>query len=515
MLTAVASQTGFTVIPSLDLLGGRSVRLLHGEFNSVTDYGDPLNVLDAWDIAAGSIVHVVDLDGARSGESIHHETVREMTRRGYRVQIGGGIRSLDSAARWIDAGANRLVLGTISSEDPAMLQKIVSRFGPERVVSGIDVRDGRIRVKGWQVSSTGKVHEVFDRLLSLGIGEILVTQIGRDGTMQGPDLDFYRRFLESCPFAVQASGGVGTLGDIAALSRIELSGVIIGRALHEKRFELREANEYASGVSGVNHRVIPCLDIRDGRVVKGVRFASLRDAGDPVEAALRYESEGADELIILDISATAEERATSIETVRRVADSLFIPLTVGGGVRTLDDFGALLRSGADRVAINTAAVARPDLLKEVASEYGVQAVVLSCDAKREGEDFFVVTHAGRSSTKLTASEWCRRAEELGAGEVLLTSIDRDGTRSGYDVELLRSVSGAVRIGVIASGGAGNADHMREAIDRGGARAVLAASLFHDGGLSIRAAKEHLARHNISVRNAHGAAQLIETGVVPC
>ena len=246
-------------------------------------------------------------------------------------------------------------------------------------------------------------------------------------------------------------------------------------------------------------RIIACLDVRDGRVVKGVNFAGIRDAGDPVECARRYESEGADELVILDISATDAGRETAIETVHRVAESIFIPLTVGGGVRTVEDFRRMLRAGADRVAINTAALRNPQLIADCASEFGVQAVVLSCDAQRDGDRWVATVRSGKERTAVDAIEWCRRAEELGAGEILLTSVDRDGTNSGFDIELLRAATGALKIGVIASGGAGTLQHFRDAIEAGGARAVLAASLFHDRVLSVRDVKQVLDREGIPVR----------------
>ncbi|HUJ15432.1 MAG TPA: imidazole glycerol phosphate synthase subunit HisF [Thermoanaerobaculia bacterium] len=257
--------------------------------------------------------------------------------------------------------------------------------------------------------------------------------------------------------------------------------------------------------SAIPERVIPCLDVRDGRVVKGVSFANLRDSGDPVECAMRYEAEGADELVILDVSATDEGRRTALETVRGVADSIFIPLTVGGGVKSVGDFRALLRAGADRVAINTAAIANPQLIAECAREFGVQAVVLSVDAapasgeRRAASGFEAIVRSGKHPTGIDVVEWCKRAEMLGAGEILLTSIERDGTSDGFDIELLRAVSGSVRIGVIASGGAGTLEHFRDAIEAGGARAVLAASLFHTRRLSIGEVKEFLAAEGIPVR----------------
>ncbi|HYH09739.1 MAG TPA: imidazole glycerol phosphate synthase subunit HisF [Thermoanaerobaculia bacterium] len=240
----------------------------------------------------------------------------------------------------------------------------------------------------------------------------------------------------------------------------------------------------------IPERVIPCLDVRGGRVVKGVSFENIRDAGDPVECAMRYEAEGADELVILDIDG-----GTDRETIRRVADSIFIPLTVGGGVRSRDDFRDMLRAGADRVAINTAALRRPELIRECAEEFGVQAVVLSCDS-RGG---FAAVRGGREVTNVDSVEWCRSAEELGAGEILLTSVDRDGTSNGFDLDLLRSVTSVLNIGVIASGGAGALHHFRDAIESGGARAVLAASLFHDGVLTVADVKRYLAQEGIPVR----------------
>jgi cyclase len=230
--------------------------------------------------------------------------------------------------------------------------------------------------------------------------------------------------------------------------------------------------------------------VRGGRVVKGVSFENIRDAGDPVECAKRYEEEGADEIVILDIDG-----GTDRDTIRRVAEAIFIPLTVGGGVRSLADFRELLRAGADRVAINTAALQRPSLISECAEEFGVQAVVLSCDAK-EG---FTVVRGGREVTAVDAVAWCRRAEMLGAGEILLTSVDQDGRNSGYDLELLRGVTSSVKIGVIASGGAGRVEDFRDAIESGGARAVLAASLFHDRVLTIGDVKRHLAAEGIPIR----------------
>jgi cyclase len=249
-------------------------------------------------------------------------------------------------------------------------------------------------------------------------------------------------------------------------------------------------------------RIIPCLDVHNGRVVKGVNFVNLRDAGDPVEIATRYDFEGADELTFLDISASHENREIIIDVVRRTAERIFMPLTVGGGVRTLDDIRNLLRAGADKVSINTAAVFDPDFVAKASRRFGSQCIVVAIDARR-GEDtdeaFEVFTHGGRKGSGLDAVSWANRVEELGAGEILLTSMDRDGTRDGYDIDLTRAVVDAVGIPVIASGGVGTLQHMYEGIAEGGAGAVLAASIFHYCEYSVEEAKIFLEERGVSVR----------------
>jgi imidazoleglycerol phosphate synthase cyclase subunit len=250
----------------------------------------------------------------------------------------------------------------------------------------------------------------------------------------------------------------------------------------------------------LTRRIIPCLDIRDGRVVKGVRFSGLRDAGDPVEQAARYQAQGADELVMLDVSATPDGRKTAAETVVLVREVLSIPLTVGGGVRQLEDAARLLSAGADKVAVNTAAVDNPSIIAEIANQMGAQCVVLALDAARRdvGDSWEVVTRSGMARTGLDAIEWARRAERLGAGEILLTSWDRDGTGEGYDLGLLREISQSVGIPVIASGGAANAQHMAQAFDAG-ADAVLAASIFHDGVMTVADVKAELLSRGVEVR----------------
>lgn len=246
-------------------------------------------------------------------------------------------------------------------------------------------------------------------------------------------------------------------------------------------------------------RVIPCLDVTDGRVVKGTNFVDLRDAGDPVELAARYDLEGADELVFLDITASSDNRDTTVDMVRRVADEVYIPFTVGGGIRTLEDARRMLRAGADKVSVNTAAVERPELITEIAAEFGAQCVVCAIDAKQRVGGWEVYLHGGRTPTGIDAVEWAREAVRRGAGEILLTSMDRDGTREGFDLELTRAIVEAVTVPVIASGGVGSIGHLVDGVVAGGADAVLAASIFHFGEHTVAEAKAQMAAAGINVR----------------
>jgi len=250
---------------------------------------------------------------------------------------------------------------------------------------------------------------------------------------------------------------------------------------------------------GLAKRIIPCLDVDNGRVVKGVKFVDIRDAGDPVEIARRYDREGADEITFLDITATHHNRDTIVHVVEQVASEVFIPLTVGGGIRTLDDIRRMLNAGADKVAINSAAVFNPDFVREAAERFGSQCIVVAIDAKKVGDSWEIFTHGGRKSTGINAIAWAEKMVSYGAGEILLTSMDRDGTREGFDLSLTLAISEAVSVPVIASGGVGCLDHLADGIIEGKADAVLAASIFHFAEYTIQQAKEHLATRGIEVR----------------
>jgi imidazole glycerol-phosphate synthase subunit HisF len=248
-------------------------------------------------------------------------------------------------------------------------------------------------------------------------------------------------------------------------------------------------------------RIIPCLDVNAGRVVKGVNFVNLRDAGDPVEIAKRYNDEGADEITFLDITASSDQRGLILDIIERVADQVFIPLTVGGGIRAVDDVRRLMNAGADKISINTSAVTNPQLVNDAASRFGSQAIVVAIDARKrpDADGWEVFTHGGRTATGLDTIEWAKRVTELGAGEILLTSMDRDGTKSGFDLALTRAVAEAVSVPVIASGGVGNLDHLADGVTEGKADAVLAASIFHFGEFTVQQAKQRMAERGIEVR----------------
>jgi len=246
-------------------------------------------------------------------------------------------------------------------------------------------------------------------------------------------------------------------------------------------------------------RIIPCLDVKDGRVVKGTHFLNLRDAGDPVEVARQYSKERADEVVFLDITASVENRSTILDIVKKTAEQVFIPLTVGGGISGVEDIRLLLKSGADKVSINTAAVESPELITEASREFGSQCIVVAIDAKQKASGWEVYTYGGRKPTGLDAVKWAKKAEKLGAGEILLTSMDKDGTKSGYDLKLTRAISESVKIPVIASGGAGNPEHLYDALTKGKADAVLAASIFHYGEYPVPKTKQYLKDKNIEIR----------------
>lgn len=496
------------VIPAIDIHDAKCVRLYQGDFAKVTEYSDdPVEVARGWDWLGAEMLHVVDLDGARAGRPVNLDIVRRISiDTALPIQLGGGLRTPKHIRAALEAGATRIILGTAACDDPDMLQELVRRFG-ERIIVSIDTHHGRVMTDGWLQSSSIAPQELAARVLEMGIRTIVHTNVSRDGTLSGVDVDTVSGLL-STGVNVIAAGGVGRVQDIRRLRPLErrgLAGVIVGRALYTGAVKLPDALRAAG-----SRRIIPCLDTKDGRVVKGVAFARLRDAGDPLELALTYEKEGADELVLLDISATEEGRRTAMDVVRRVSSALSIPLTVGGGIASLDDIERVLDAGASKVGINTAAVRNPELVRLAVDAFGRNRIVVAIDAAAAAPDartcdddakgtWVVCTCGGKQRTQLDLVEWARTVERLGAGEILLTSIDRDGAVDGYDLRQLRAVTEAVGVPVIASGGAGAPEHFRNALAEGGADAALAASVFHFGTLRIGEVKRYLASEGVDVR----------------
>ena len=335
--------------------------------------------------AGARFLHIVDLDGAREGEPANlHHVERITAELDVPVELGGGLRSIASIRRALAAGASRVVLGTAAFTDPDLLDEALSAF-TSRILVGVDVRGGMVSVAGWTRETQVRGEDAIRRMQQRGVTRFVYTNVDRDGMLEGPDLDEVRRVSEAVRGRFLYSGGIGSIEDLRALAR-DAAPEPRGRDLRQGA--LRGALRGPRGPGGARRlmllrRVIPCLDVDKGRVVKGVEFVNLRDAGDPVELAVRYQEEGADEIVFLDITASHEKRETVAQLARRCADDVFIPFTIGGGVRSVEDAQAVLDAGADKVSINSAAVARPELLSELAEVFGAQCVVLAIDARRE------------------------------------------------------------------------------------------------------------------------------------
>ncbi len=521
------------LLPALDLRRGEVVRLLRGDDGARTVYGDdPEAVLAGFAAAGVAWAHVVDLDAA-FGEAAQRALLERLAARaaelGLSLQVGGGLRDATSVEWALAVGCGRVVVGSLTLTEPDLFSDLVERF-PGRLVAALDVAGGKLRIAGWREAAGELLSETCRRLARLPLAAVLVTDIERDGALTGPNLELTRRVGSACAAPALLSGGIRDLADLeAAAACSEIGGAVVGRALYEGKIELSAALAVSGSTPSVSRlspprspspgrewragrergrgegsflarRVIPCLDVREGRVVKGVRFEQLRDLGEPAEAAERYARQGADEIVFLDITASHERRATALDWVEATARRVFIPLTVGGGVASVADARALLLAGADKVGVNSAAVARPELISELAERFGSQCVVLSVDARRTGAGWEVVTHGGRRATGRDALEWIAEGCRRGAGEILLTSIDGDGTRGGYDLDLLAAVTGRVRVPVIASGGAGTLEHLAKALEAG-ASAVLAASIFHEGTWTVGEVKRELAARGFPIRPA--------------
>ncbi len=488
------------IIPAVDIIDGECVRLTQGDYASKKVYDtNPVRVAETFASEGAPLIHVVDLDGARSGIPENLELILSMAAVVHApLEVGGGIRDQETVEKYLNAGVKRIVLGTKAIQDRTFLQECLKRFGPERIVLGLDAKEGKVATDGWVNTSNSSYLDFAKEMKDLGIQEVIFTDIVRDGTLTKPNFEAIEK-LVGFGFHVVASGGISETESLEKLKNLGAYGAILGKAIYEKKITLSEALKTGSFASNLTKRIIPCLDVKDGRVVKGVKFLNLRDAGDPVELGKRYSDENADELVFLDITASYENRETIFDLVRKVAKNVFIPFTVGGGIKSVDEIRRLLHHGADKVSLNTSAVQNPPLISEGARAFGSQCIVVAIDVKRSGNSYKVFVKGGREETSLEAVSWAKKVEALGAGEILLTSMDRDGTKEGFDLKILRQISDSVNIPVIASGGAGCLEDLRRALVEGKADAVLAASLFHNQEISIQEAKQYLAHKGIPIR----------------
>jgi cyclase len=335
-------------------------------------------------------------------------------------------------------------------------------------------------------------------LKRLDIRDVMVTDVSRDGTLEGPNLYLMDRFVKA-GFRVTAAGGISDLNDIIRLNRLGVCAAVTGKAIYEGMLDLRQAQDAAAYKNGLTRRVIPCLDVKDGQVVKGTNFTRLQVVGSPVELAERYVRGGADELVFLDIAATAEGRKTFRGLVSDIARAIDVPFTVGGGINAMQDIRSLLGAGADKISLGTAAAADPGLVSEAAAYFGSQCIVVSVDAKRESGGWKVYIKGGSEPTGIEVADFCRDMQDRGAGELLINSLDRDGTGSGFDIELLKRVTEAVNIPVIASSGGGSPGDFARVFRDTGVDAALGASIFHYRGASPAELKCYLAKEGVEVR----------------
>jgi len=470
------------------------VRLEQGNYSKVKNYDcDPVEVAQNFKDQGVKLIHVIDLEGAKEGRPRNLKKILEIAEKTeLAVQTGGGIRTFEDAEKILNSGIKRVILGTSALENPELVKRLICTFGVDRVVVSIDVKDETVMIKGWVENSKLTLEEAFKRLRDTGLELLIFTDVKRDGMLKGVNLENVKKVLGK-GFKVIVAGGVTSMEDVKQLEILGAYGCIIGKALCEGKIEL------PTKLNDLSKRIISCMDIKDGRVVKGVNFVNLKDAGDPVELGKYYSEMGADELVFLDIMATVEQRGTLYDLVRRISENISIPFTVGGGIKSIEDIRTLLNNGADKVSIGSYAVDNPSFVKEAADMFGSQCIVISVDPKRIGGKWEVFINGGRKNTGIDAISFSRQMEELGAGELLVNSLDRDGMKNGYDISLLRAIANAVNIPVIASSGAGFKEDFLEVFTKTNVDAALAASLFHFGELEIPELKQYLLKNNITIR----------------
>jgi cyclase len=471
------------IYPAIDLINGECVRLTKGNFEERQNYQvSPLEKALSYEKAGSKFLHIIDLDAAKTGSLQNLKIIKEIAAKtNLFLQVGGGIRSEEVVKTLFDAGVNRLIIGTSIIKNPTEVASWLKKYGSEKFAAGLDFKNGEICINGWQKSIDSSFEKYFDLVKVLGFQTIIATDITKDGMLSGPNLEFVKKVPKY--FDLIIAGGVTDLKDLKNLKSQGVKGAVIGKALYETDLDLEEVLKTVQK-NNLRKRVIPCLDMKDGRVVKGTKFVDLKDSGDAVELAAKYSKEQADELVFLDISATVEKRKNLKSLVEKVAKAVNIPFTVGGGIKSCEDINDLLRAGADKVSIGSYAAKNPEFIREASKQFGSQCLVISVDAKKVEGKYYLAINGGSKLTDILVKEFVKTMEEMGAGELLVNSLDRDGTKEGYDLELLKMVKDSVKIPVIASSGAGKIEDFSEVIEKANVDAVLAASLFHENKLKV-------------------------------
>jgi len=458
------------ILPAIDLMNGKAVQLEGGNPEKVKYEVDPFE--KAEEFSRARVLWIVDLDAALERGS-NLEIIKQLLKK-YKCYVGGGIRSKELADELLEAGAEKICIGTKALEDP----KFLENFDKEKVILALDFKNGKLQKKGW----TEDVE-----MPEINAKYVLVTNVSVEGREAGPDFEFIQNIVKKYENVI-ISGGISSLSDIQKVRKAGAYSAVIGSALYSGKIKLSEVLEI------LPKRILPCLDVLNGKVRKGIKFNLQKYKGDPVELAKEYYKQGADELVFLDIGATIQSKNTMLDVVEQVSKQVFIPLTVGGGVRTLEDIKNLLRAGADRVSMNTAAVKNPDLITQASEKFGSQCIVVAIDAMSDGT---VMIKGGTEKTDLNVVDWAKKCEQLGAGEILLTCFDADGTKQGYNIELTKSIYTTVNIPLIASGGAGSLEDVYDVMPV--CDAALAASIFHFSEYTVQDVKNFLKEKGVVVR----------------
>jgi len=482
------------IIPALDIIQGKCVRLLKGDYNLKKIYSEnPLRIAKTFQKAGFKRLHLIDLEGAKEGKIKNWETIKKIAKNtDLEIEFGGGIRGEGDIKKLISLGISKVILGSLLLKDFENAKKIFQKFR-DKIIVAIDAKRGKIYYRGWQKKAEKEFYSLLKNLVSLEVKDIICTDIARDGTLEGPNFALYRRLNKEFPsFKITAAGGIRHIEDLKNLCKIGISGAIVGKAIYEKTISLDDLKIL------MPKSIIPCLDIKNNKVVKGIKFENLKLIGNPINLAKKYSEADATALAMLDISASLENRKPFFNLVEKVVKVIKIPLIVGGGVTTLSDIEKLLRLGVSKVSLNTSVVENPGFLNKAVKKFGSKRIAVAIDAKKDGHSWKVCILGGTKKTNLDAIKWAREVKKRGAGELLPTSKDRDGTKQGYDLELLRKLKEATNLPIIASGGAGKKEHFPQALTKGKADAVLAASLFHLGEIKIPELKKYLRKKGINV-----------------